>query len=434
MARSQNPKQQRTDETSRADVDTPPNKIKTRSEAELEAWESWEYPPEFYDRLSKINLTHRALRELDRRTRTRRSRPASPIRHALSRTATSRELARFARHGGPDLRHLRGYPHPPIDMGASQKTKSTDPTSTPPTSATTTKKKKSTPYNRDFDLHLTDHAIHPAWKSREPDLEDLTATLAVPRPSLSPSHFSDGAFKAFKKTNLRAKDEADVLANVIPTILGPSQTSRFCARDTVFTNLEPLTDGKIAAPKPDIYFGAYPDQLARSARNELAGHIVPSTMLDKPIAPNFFLEVKGPDGNAAVATRQARYDGAVGSRAMHSLQNYGEKEPKYDNNAHTFTSTYHDGQLKLYAHHVTAPATEGGRPEYHMTQLRTFGMTDTRETCVEGMGALRNTLDLAERRRNDFIRAANVRTTQMVAAAGQERTTAEIQPPEDEKD
>lgn len=40
--------------------------------------------------------------------------------------------------------------------------------------------------------------------------------------------------------------------------------------------------------------------------------------------------VKGPFGSAGVATQQARYDGAIGSRAMHSLQNYGVEEAEYD--------------------------------------------------------------------------------------------------------
>ena len=84
------------------------------------------------------------------------------------------------------------------------------------------------------------------------------------------------------------------------------------------------------------------------------------------MAPNFFLEVKGPDGNAAVATRQARYDGAIGSRAMHSLQNYGREEPQYDGKAYTFSSAYHNGLLQLFVHHVTAPTTTGGRPEYRV--------------------------------------------------------------------
>jgi len=83
------------------------------------------------------------------------------------------------------------------------------------------------------------------------------AAVAVPRPSLLPSQFSDGAFKAFQASDVQAKDKDNVLANVIPTILGPSQASRYCTRNTVFANLEPLTDDTIVAPKPDIYYGAY---------------------------------------------------------------------------------------------------------------------------------------------------------------------------------
>ncbi|KAI8722473.1 hypothetical protein NCS52_00391300 [Fusarium sp. LHS14.1] len=313
----------------------------------------------------------------------------------------------------------------------SRKTKSTDPASTLPTPTTT---RKSTPYDRNFDLHLTENAIHPTWKSRKPDLEEIRATLIVSRSSLSLSNFSDGAFKAFQKRNDQAKDENDVLANVIPTVLGPSQADRNCARNTLFANLDPLTDGTIAAPKPDIYFGAYPDQLARSARNQLAGHIVPSTMEDKPMAPNFFLEVKGPDGKPSVATRQARYNGAIGSRGIHSLQNYGAEEPEYDGKAYTFSSTYLDGTLKLHAHHVTAPTTEGGRPEYHMTHVKSYAMASDLDTFVEGAGALRNMLDFAEQRRDDFVRAANARASQLETVAIQERTTAKIQPREDSAD
>jgi hypothetical protein len=70
-----------------------------------------------------------------------------------------------------------------------------------------------------------------------------------------------------------------------------------------------------------------------------------------------------------------------------------------------------------------------------MTKIRGFDLTDSRDTFVEGAGALRNTLDFAEQRRNDFIRAVNVRASQpRTTVAGQERTTAEIQPLEDSAD
>lgn len=109
MAGPQNKKRQRSDETSLADNEPPAKKTKTRSELELEAWESWVYPPEFWDRLPRIELARRALEELDRRTRPQRPPPpGSPIDQALSPTAVSRKLARFSRRGGPDLRHLRG--------------------------------------------------------------------------------------------------------------------------------------------------------------------------------------------------------------------------------------------------------------------------------------------------------------------------------------
>jgi hypothetical protein len=293
----------------------------------------------------------------------------------------------------------------------SEATKCTDPVSTLPTSGTTktTKTKKSTPYNRDFDLHLTDNNIHPVYASQEPDLEETMAAIVLPRPSLSPSQFSDGTFKAFRRANALAKDENDVMANVMPTILGTHQPSQASARNTVFKNLAPLTDGTIVPAAPDIYYGAHPEELCRPVLDALGPHIIPSTMQDKPLAPNFFVEVKGPDGSAAVATRQARYDGAVGSRAMHSLKNYGEEEPKYDNEAYTYSSTYHGGTgtLHLYAHHTTAPTSEGGRPEYHMTKIRGFDMTDTRETFVQGATAFRNARDLAKEHLDHVIRAAN---------------------------
>lgn len=125
--------------------------------------------------------------------------------------------------------------------------------------------------------------------------------------------------------------------------------------------------------------------------------------------------------------RQARYDGAVGARVMHSLQNYGQEEAVYDGQAYTYISTYHNGQLQLYAHHTTAPATEGDRPEYHMTQLRGFTMTDTRETFVQGATAYRNLRDLAKQHWDTFIGDANAR----YQAAQESPITTAASPSED---
>jgi hypothetical protein len=60
------------------------------------------FAPEFWDNLSKVCLTPRALRELDRR---QNNQPAPKV---TTPDVDPVDLGRFARRGGPDLQHLRG--------------------------------------------------------------------------------------------------------------------------------------------------------------------------------------------------------------------------------------------------------------------------------------------------------------------------------------
>jgi len=277
-------------------------------------------------------------------------------------------------------------------------------------SATSKSRKSTTAYDRGFEQNLIDHGVYLDNRAQTPvNWEEINKRLANPRPSLSPSKFSEGAFRAFQMSDFRAKDEDDVMINVVPVISGVDQDNNFSARNTQFGNLKPLTDGTIAAPQPDLYYGARPEQLDRQIRKELSGYIVPSTMEDKPMAPNFYLEAKGPDGSLAVARRQACHGGASGERAFSRLQSYRKKELIYDNNAHTITSIYHGGQLKMYTTHITAPAGPGKLPEYHMTQLRSFALTDTIDTFRQGAAAFRNGRDLTKEWRDNVIIAANER-------------------------
>lgn len=104
---------------------------------------------------------------------------------------------------------------------------------------------------------------------------------------------------------------------------------------------------------PDLYDGLYPKDVNKTVRQDLNKTIIPITHGRALAVPNFFVEAKAPRGGADVVKRQACLDGAIGARAMHSLQTYGEEKPSYDGNAHAFSSTYHDGTLKMYTHHVT---------------------------------------------------------------------------------
>jgi hypothetical protein len=292
-------------------------------------------------------------------------------------------------------------------------------TSTPSTKATTnTSKTKSTgPYDRNFLQNLIDHRVYPDEyeypDGRVPPKPDNWAEihekLVQPRPSLSPSEFSDGDFRNFKRADAHAPKEKLVSESVIPIIEGKTGNARCISGGIPFTNLNHLTDGTLVAGNPDRYYGAPPEQLDRRVRNELAGDIIPSTQHDLPIAPNFFLAAKGPDGSLAVAGRQACYDGALGARGMHSLQSYGQDEALYDNRAHTIATVYHGGTLKMYTSHPSQPTSPGGRPEYYTTQLRSFAMTDTVETFRQGATAYRNARDWAKEQRNEAIRGANER-------------------------
>ena len=238
--------------------------------------------------------------------------------------------------------------------------------------------------------------------------QELQERLTRSRRSLSPSQFSDGKIKEFRKAETEARDEGDVVRDSLPTILGPNRRDYPSAGNVPFGNIDDMAPDVFKKPKPDLYWGARPAQIDQRIRQDLKSQLVPSTNHSYPAAPNFFLEVKGPDGSAAVKTRQACYDGALGARAMQALQSYGQAEPTYDNRAYTFSSTYHDSTLKIYSHHPNQLSHPGGSTQYHMTQLGGWYLKGSNRAFRDGVGAFRNTRDLATEQRDMLIDRANV--------------------------
>ncbi|KAI3322829.1 hypothetical protein HD806DRAFT_523115 [Xylariaceae sp. AK1471] len=284
--------------------------------------------------------------------------------------------------GGPDLSDFRGHPTPP-------------PTST----------KKTGPYDRAFQQLLIGHGIYP--DSYEYPNGQITQAVVEPRPSLSPSRFSREDFERFKRADARARKEWQAMSDVIPIIEGEVRDGSYISGQIPFTNLEDPTGGLLVPGNPDRYYGARPEQLHRQVRIQLDKHIVPSTQHDLPIVPNFFLNVKGPYGTLAVAERQACYDGALGARGMNSLQTYSGPESDADNKANTLTSTYHGGQLKIYASYPLSRAGLGVRREYAMTQIDTYALTGNIDNFRIGVRAYRNSRDWAKRKRDEAIERAN---------------------------
>ncbi|KAH7322557.1 hypothetical protein B0I35DRAFT_183574 [Stachybotrys elegans] len=278
----------------------------------------------------------------------------------------------------------------------------------------TTTTRSTGPYDRAFQQHLIDHNIFPPRyefpngdEPPEPEnVDDIRRMLEQPRQSLSPSRFTKEDFKKFERADAHATKESRVIATVIPIIEGDVGDPRCIASDVAFSNLEHLTDGSLVSAKPDIYYGARPEQLKKEVREALSNFIVPSTQDDLPIAPNNFLEVKGPDGSLSVATRQATYNAALGSRALHTLQSYGT-EQIYDNKAYTLTWTYHGGHLKAYTSHPIPPSTPEMPSGYAMTQLKGWSMTSDADAFRQGAAAYRNGRDWAKSQRDQAIAQAN---------------------------
>ena len=314
--------------------------------------------------------------------------------------------------------------------------------STSKTGRTTTKTGDtgaSGPYHANFQQNLIDRRIYPYnyeyQDGQEPprpnNWEDINRMLARPRPSLS--SFPDEKFREFVRADGRAKNEDEVKDSVVPKLLNNMGGPDGAQRNVRFTSLAPLDgfeEGDLKKAQPDYYYGAPPEQLNQEVRNKLSNYIIPSASTDLPIAPNYFLEAKGPNGTFTVSARQACFDGAHGTRAMQALQSYGQGEPVYDNNAYTLTGIYHAGQLRMYSHYATQPNGAGTQVKYYMHQQEAYAMT-SKDSFVQGLAALRNAEDWAKEVRDTVIARANERAGRI--PADEEEEEAEDEEAEDEE-
>ncbi|CAG9986379.1 unnamed protein product [Clonostachys byssicola] len=378
------------------------------------------FPPAFWDNLSQVHLTPRALKEHDRRNKTH----ASSKRKAPG--DSFHNIAKFARHGGPDLGDIRGYSR----QRAS--TRATSPDGRPGLSRRSVAGMTETddsgppsPYDHNFGQHLIDNNIwvsccwaHLYWRPR--NYEDLRLLMPAREKSQVPfDQFSrrNENFVEWEYQNWHdeMKSERDVMIEIIPKIAGPDHPLPK-NRNVYFSNMDAMTDLKVR-PAPIFYDGASYKDLHPSVLSDLDSLIVPSKTRAHPVAPNLFLEAKPLWRGTGIAVRKACLDGAYGARAMHALQNYNREVPVYDGNAYAYSFVYNpiNAALKIYAHYITAPRTPGGRPHYHMKKIKGFWMTMDVETFINGALAFREIRKLAKAHRDRFIEEANDRASELTA-------------------
>ena len=152
------------------------------------------------------------------------------------------------------------------------------------------------------------------------NLDTIYSALPAPRASLSPSRFSESAFKGFKRANARAPGETRAMSEVFTIIEGHWRRKyNSDGLEHPFNRLESLSE-YLPKAEADVYDGALLQQVDPRVRKDLGRYILPCNDTSRPVAPNFFIEGKSASGRADVAKLQACHDGAVGSRAIHSLE------------------------------------------------------------------------------------------------------------------
>ncbi|KAL6796158.1 hypothetical protein GGI42DRAFT_362192 [Trichoderma sp. SZMC 28013] len=273
----------------------------------------------------------------------------------------------------------------------------------------------STSYHNDLELLLVDNNIFPEG-FRHPDsysapkpsnLDEILNQLSAPRPGLP--EYGETDFQMFQHTN-SSLSRSTILRRVIPILEG-SVNSSGLKPDTLndggieLDNLTPLVEGVEVVLQPDYFDGAPFTAINRQVRDALGGIIIPSKPIGAPVLPNFFLEVRRPSGNAVTTKTEACYYGACGARSMHALQNYGrDGTTEYNGDAYSFSSTYINGLLKIYAHFIVGPDDTGeALPAYHMVELKAFNMTSTYQGFIDGCAAFQNARELAAEFRKGLI-------------------------------
>jgi hypothetical protein len=248
---------------------------------------------------------------------------------------------------------------------------------------------------------------------QEPNnLGEVVHRLSWPQPDLS-STVSDHEFREYTNAISDASNETDVKASIIPLFLRATD-SKTAKEDILFNNLTSPADslkGLLKKAKPDYYYGSPPRQADPDVRETLSRYIVPSSSKASkklPIAPNFFIEVRGPTAKPEIAQRQAWYDGVIGARAMHSLHSYNRSEPVYDNKIHTLSAVYDakKGELHIYGHSIAQP---NGKTEFYTFEVGSWTMATDRDSYVQGLTALKNAEEWTEDVREKAIEDANRR-------------------------
>lgn len=128
----------------------------------------------------------------------------------------------------------------------------------------------------------------------------------------------------------------------------------------------------LAKGTPNCCYGALFERLDKRIQMELGSQIMLAKQPCDPIAPNFFLELKGPSGYEELAQRQALYYGALGDRGQIALRSCGRDKLVLDDLAHTISCTLRNGFLSFFSIHAARSRTLERQVDYFINAIDAF--------------------------------------------------------------
>ena len=226
----------------------------------------------------------------------------------------------------------------------------------------------------------------PKRKHQPGYFNELRQILQKPRPELQ--IIQQGDFLDFCQKIEEVKSEHQLSKDITSPLLGllPPDTVR--APNCLINGLRKFRPD-IKDAKPNVYdshpYGLVDDMV----ETDLKILIQPDSS-EQGIAPNNFVELKGPGGSWRTGMNQILHYGALGSRAMHELLNYGEDKPVFDGVPvpRAFSTLYCSQVVFFHAHHVEpGPNLE---PYYYTTCIDIMTPALSKDDYIATLSATRN--------------------------------------------
>ncbi|KAM0260896.1 hypothetical protein ACHAQJ_002515 [Trichoderma viride] len=237
---------------------------------------------------------------------------------------------------------------------------------------------------------------------------DIRELLAHPRAFLRV--YSNADLEQFKR-EVQSPDSTTDLRAIVTSALEGDEADHM-STNVPFTNLDHLTDGKLAPANPDLCHGTRSYLVHHLVRKRFSSVIVPFNRDNAPIAPNFFLEIQDTQGSPDASVARIEYDLVLGTRAFWALETYEthDDDSIYDNKSRAIGFCFsRDGNLAVFVTHYAAPSVRGGKPIFVTTFVQNWNMFRDTNHFLQARTAYLNAKDYTKRQRDLTLLVANLR-------------------------